>query len=230
MPRKIPATMSAEARRKQIVFTRAALRASPDARHLLSLTDAWLPENAKLQAAIEAAEDAEANAAAERAIANAHLDGAVRLFARALEADIAAQLPPSQKATETARFRAFFPVAPGAFIKLAQAEEARRVAAWLTEADPVVEVHRAPLTEWSTALTTALTNTDAVAMLRGRAQVARERNAAELTRSRDALHLALADVALAKRYDRDWAESFFTFERPERESRDETAPAADSQG
>lgn len=224
MPHAIAPDATFDTIEAEILFTRAALRADPDASDLLPHTDAWLslvePARAKERAAREAVE----NANAERAVANARLDATCIAFGDDLHTAV-------QKDHRAARWLQFFSVAVSSFVKQALARQIATVKGWLTSSkDPVLEKHRANLETWSARADGALVKTRGTALVRGEAHQAREELAAELTRERDGLHEALSARARERQLPRSFADVFFRTESRPRGARVEAAMEPPAQG
>lgn len=224
MPHAIAADATFDTIESEILFTRAALRADPDATDLLSHTDTWLslvePARAKERAAREAVE----NANAERAVANARLDATCVAFGDDLHMAV-------QKDHRAARWLQFFPIAVSSFVKQALARQVVTVKGWITSSkDPVLEKHRANLETWAARADDALVKTRGTALVRGEAHQAREDLAAELTRERDGLHEALSARARDRELPRDWADVFFRTESRPRSASERASDDSAAQG
>lgn len=200
MPRKIDVDWTLDTIEDEILFTRSALEADPDARDLAALTDDWLGLVDEVRVRDRAARMAEASASAHRAVANGRLDDACRQFAKrlGLETD-----------TGSARWKRFFGKPVGAWLKQRLAGQVTAVRGWLTiTGDAVLDASREPLTQWSDASHAALERTAASAQVRGAARVAREELAIDLTRERDGLHAVLVARANERGLGRDWPARF----------------------
>ncbi len=218
MPRKLTARMTLETFEDEVLFTRAAIAADPDAAPLVSHTDGWLD---MIQAARDAdmkARSAVANADAARTVANGRLDAACVAFADDLYMAVG-------KDTSSPRWRRFFAVAVSRFVRQALSKQVRQVNAWLAQADePVLKKHRATLHAWADKADAALTQTAALALARGEAWSAFEQLAEDLTRDRDGLRDALAAIARHKGLPRTWPDLFFRVEHRGRAVDEEPDP------
>lgn len=206
MAAKIDHEMTFDDMEDEVVYTRAALRADPDARDLLPLTDGWMPAVESGRASAREARIAVATAAAERRIANVRLDTACTTFGNELKLEV-------NNNFDSARWKRFFSGIGGMvsrFIRIPFAEQVSRVQGWLTHTgDALLERHREPLTTWSTAAAASIAATKATAQVRGDAAVEREELADLLTRGRDGLEAALVERANERGLPREWPKSFF---------------------
>ncbi|UJR79054.1 hypothetical protein [Sandaracinus amylolyticus] len=222
MPRKLRAQETLDTIEDEILFTRAAVEADPDAADLLPMTDSWLALVDATRAADRAARIAGTSASALRIVANGRLDDACTRFGRTLAIDTPTTSP---------RWRRFFSTAISSWIDQRLVAQVATVRGWLTITDePVLEAHRAPLAQWSESAQVALDRTAASAQTRGAAQIARESLAEDLTRERDGLYAALLQRAGERSLARDWAARFFRVERrrgdPDAEPEGPQGPAA----
>lgn len=215
MAAKITERMTFDDMETEVIYTRAALNADPDARDLLPLTDDWMPRIEAGRASDREARIAVATASAQRRVANFRLDAACTAFGGELRLDV-------NKDTSSARWKRFFSGAASMvsrFIRLPFAEQASRVRGWLTHTgDPVLERHRGPLDTWSAAAQESIEATKATAQVRGDAAVAREELAELLTRGRDGLEAALVERANERGLPRSWPKSFFRVRSTSRRS------------
>jgi len=206
MAARIDAATTFDDMESEILYTRAAVEADPDARDLLPSTDGWMALVDEARARGRDAREAVARADAQRRVANGRLDAACTSFGDALILAVG-------KDRASARWRRFLTggiSTMSAFIRQPLAQQVTSVKLWLGITDePSLEPHRAALTEWSTATDGALTSTGATATLRGTAAVVRERVAEDLTRARDGLDAALTQRATERRLPRGWASLFF---------------------
>lgn len=201
MPRKIDADWTFDAIEDEILFTRAALEADPDAADLAPQTDDWLGLVDDTRDRDRAARMAEANANALRIIANGRLDDACTHFGKRLAVE-----------TErtSARWKRFFTRPVSIWVSQRLASQISAVRAWLTITDDtVLEASREPLTRWSDAAHASLERTASSAQVRGAARVAREQLATDLTRERDGLEAALSARAAERGLSREWPSRFF---------------------
>ena len=208
MPRKLPTQTTLNNHLRQLIYTRAALAADPQARDLLPMTDGW---EARVDAVLRIhrlALNAQVGADALRRVSNTGLDTSCMAFG----AELGLKEKPG-----TEGFRYFFRnLTPSRFIKQALATQVGAVEAWLGATDNAVfERHRAMITTWVVAAREALTATDASANPIGTWQVARARLAEDMTRERDGLWAALDERRRAENLPRDWPDLFFRVESSE---------------
>jgi hypothetical protein len=200
----------------EIAFTRATVKADPNAVDLLPMTDDWfsLADNARAKDRLARMADADATAA--RTIANFHLDNACTHFGDDLYLAVG-------KDRNAARWTQFFPVAVSRFVKMRFDKQIQKVTGWLgpNVQDPVVDKHRANLTTWSTAAADSLEKTTSSVMTRAQARIAREQLAEDLTRERDGLFDALSARARDKGLPRDWPKQFFRVTARKSDNNDE---------
>jgi hypothetical protein len=201
-PRKITPKMTLDEIETEIFFTRAALKADPDAQDLLPMTDDWISLVDTARAKDRAAREAGADADATRVVANSRLDRACERFGDDLFLAV-------KKDRTAARWTQFFSVAVSKFVRQALSKQVARVKAWLLSTDPALEPHRGDLDTWSKASAAALAQTAGVATVRGEARIAREQTADDLTRERDGLYEGLSARARERGLPRDWASQFF---------------------
>lgn len=220
MAAKIDEDMSLDDMEDEIIYTRSALEADPDARDLLPTTDAWMQWVETARARDRDARIAVARASARRQVSNVRLDAACDAFGDELKLAVKGDV-------KSARWQRFFSGAGASvsrFIRLGLGEQASRVVGWLTgTADEVLERHRAPLAEWSKSASDALDATRATAQVRGDAGIAREETAEALTRGRDGLEATLVARANERGLPRPWPSTFFKSRR-RRETREEPLP------
>jgi hypothetical protein len=206
MPRKLTAKMSFETYEDEVLFTRAAVAADPDAAPLASHTDGWLALIKSARDTDIKARTAVANADAARIVANGRLDAACVAFGDDLYTAVG-------KDTSSPRWRKFFAIAVSRFVRQALSRQVRQVAGWLAQTDDAaLTQHRSALTTWSGKADAALTQTAALAVVRGEAWTVFEQLAEDLTRERDGLRDALASVARDKGLPRTWPDLFFRVE------------------
>jgi hypothetical protein len=217
MAAKISADMSFDDQEDEIIFTRAALSADPDARDLLPLTDAWMAWVETSRARDREARIAVATAYAQRRVSNLRLDDACQGFAGELELAV----KEDRKSPRWLRFFSGIASSASDFIRLPFAEQTNRVVGWLTGTDEVLERHRAPLTDWSKAAGHAITATNATAQVRGEAAIAREETAEALTRGRDGLEARLVERANERGLPRQWPKTMF---KPRKQSDQDDGP------
>ena len=200
--RKLTSETTLDDHEREIIYTRAAVAADPNAADLLSLTDGWdaLVDAARLKR--RASWVAQVGADAQRRVSNEGLDNACTSFGGELSLH-------DKPGTEG--FRLFFRNATvSRFIKQPFAAQVGAVEAWLTtSAQPVLERHRALITPWVRAARAALTATDASAVPMGQWQITRATLAEDMTRERDALWSALDERRRERNLPRDWPGLFF---------------------
>ena len=219
-PRKLLPTMSLEVFEDEILFTRAAVKADPDAADLLSLTDAWMGMVESARAAAFRAREGVADADGARSVANHRLDAACEKFGDGLLLAVG-------KDRASARWTRFFDRAVSRFIRMPLAAQVNRVKGWLTgAADAELDKNRTDLGMWTEKAAGALVATAGTATARGDAWIARDSLAEGLTAARDGLAEALASRARERNMGRDWPSVFFrTTPRRETVEELETAPA-----
>lgn len=217
--REIPPDLPLDDTEDEIHFTRAGLKADPNAVQFLPLTDDWLALVDAARAKDRQARIANADATAARVVSNFHLDHACTQFGDDLFLAVA-------KDRESTRWTRFFPIAVSRFIKMRFDKQIQKVQAWLAPnvTEPVLDKHRPALTTWSNASTAALGQTNEVSLVRAAAQMAREQLAEDLTRERDGLYEALAAHARAKGLPRDWPKQFFRVTKRNPSDSEESTP------
>lgn len=214
MPRKLTAKMTFDTLEDETLFTRATIKADPDACDLLAMTDGWLGLIDAARVPDRAAREAVAETDALRAVANHRLDGACVEFGDEL-------LLAVKKERTAPRWLSFFGGPVGKFVRQRLSTQAQKVRAWLEVSDDVLDKHKGPLGTWAKAADTAIVKTNGVALARGTAWTAREQLAEDLTRERDGLAEALAARAREKNLGREWPALFFrTVSRSERDEHD----------
>mgnify|MGYP000523306590 CR=1 FL=1 len=222
MPRKLTGTMALEALRQEVRFTRAALKADPDACDLLSETDAWSGQVTAMRDLEDGVQDAEADADACFAVANQRLDRSCIRFANAKLVSLGMDRSSSQ-------FTRYFKVPPSDFVRQPLADQRSAVEGWLTVTeDSVLEAHRPELSTWSGKGLEALSMMSAQSQCVATHRTKRETLAAVLTSARDALHRSLAGRADALSLGREWPDTFFKKEgaRPAKATPSSTAEPA----
>jgi hypothetical protein len=188
----------------EVFFTRAALKADPDAVDFLSMTEDWIPMVDAARAKYREARVAAIDATALRVVANHRLDRACTTFGDDLFLAV-------DKNRDSSRWRQFFSMAVSRFIKIRFDKQVATVKAWLAPSvqDPILDRHRKELTTWTETGARALTQTTGAAMVRGSARIAREQLAEDLTRERDGLFEVLAARGRDRALSRDWPKQFF---------------------
>jgi hypothetical protein len=202
MPKKLTSTMTLDAIEDEILFTRATLRADPDAPDLVVTTDGWLGRVGAVRERERIVREEVASVDAERMVANARLDAVCERFGDALFLAV-------DKDRQSTRWRTFFHLPVSRFVRLALSAQLERVKAWLGSSDAALTPFRADLETWSTRASDALAKTRALSLARGELTAAREELAEDLTRERDGLHAALVLRATERSLGRDWPEAFF---------------------
>lgn len=206
MPAKVTPIMPLDDVEAAILFIRAALRADPDARDLVSLTEPWLPMLDGVRKKEREAREKVADVDAARIVANRRLDH----YCIGFGDDLFIAVGKDRNSTE---WRQFYSVSVSKFVRQALNTQVKAVFGWLSNSKhEVLEKHRANLNTWATAADQALVATNGSALVRGEAKLARERMAEDLTRERDGLHDALSARAREKRLPRDWPDIFFPVE------------------
>ncbi|MBK9266377.1 MAG: hypothetical protein IPM54_42150 [Polyangiaceae bacterium] len=202
--RKITADMPLDDDEDEVFFTRATIKADPNAADLLPMTDDWLGLIDAARAKDRQARIAETDATAARVVSNFHFDRACTAFGDDLYLAVG-------KNRESPRWTQFFSVAVSRFIKIRFDKQVQKVKSWLGPDvnDATLDKHRTPLTTWSNAAAASIDQTTSAAMVRGAARIAREQLAEDLTRERDGLYDALSARAREKGLPRDWPKQFF---------------------
>lgn len=217
--REITAEFTLDDTEDEVLFTRAALKADPNANHLLPMTDDWLSLVDAARAKDRDARVANADATAARAVTNFHFDHACTQFGDDLFLAVG-------KDRESARWTQFFPIAVSRFVKMRFDKQIQKVQGWLAPnvTEPALDKHRPALTTWANAAAAALGQTSAVSLVRGAAQMAREQLAEDITRERDALYDALSVHGRTKSLPRDWPKQFFRVSTRKSADADDTTP------
>jgi hypothetical protein len=204
MPRQFDVETTNEELVDEVLFTRAALRADPDAASLLPRTDAWLGWIDELRIKQRNTAEAVANTDAARAVANSRLDYVTSRFGDSLNLAV-------KKDRASARWKQFFGGYASfvEFCKQALGSQVLAVLAWEPIQDATFEPFRADAIKWARAAETALSHTAATATVRGEAALLEEKVVGDLTRERDGLHAALVNIANEKELPRGWPDTFF---------------------
>lgn len=202
-PRKMTRETTLDDYEREIIYTRAALAADPNASDLLHHTEVWDLRIELARNRRRASWVAEVGADAQRRVSNDGLDSSASSFGAELGLE-------SKPGTEG--YRLFFRnMTASRFVKQALATQVGAMEAWLPITEhPVLERHRARLTTWIRAARAALTATDAAAVPMGQWQIERATLADDMTRERDALWSALDERRRERRLPRDWPSLFFT--------------------
>lgn len=202
MPRALRASDTLDLLEDEVVYTISALQSDPYAVALVHHTDGWMEMVAEARLLDRKTRQRTVNAEARRVVSNENLDDTCEAFGRDLLKDVEGD-------TRHTRWRMFFDVSVGRFVRQALRRQVQAVASWLEHQDPALEPHREALTQWTAAATAAVEDTQALAVERARNQISREQLAEDLSRERDALHQALLDVAQAHKLPGTWPEVFF---------------------
>jgi hypothetical protein len=218
MPREIRPETTLDAVEDEILYTRAALTADPDASDLLPLTDDWLPRLDETRALDRAVRIQAAEVDALRGVANGRLDAACTRFGDQLYLAVG-------KDRTSPRWTMFFKVAVSKFVRLALPQQVLTVQGWFAAADPVLADHRAELERWVTAADGALVRERGLAVARGENWQRRAELCEGLTRGRDGLHAALVERSQERGLDRGWPGVFFRVERSPEPSAPTPPPA-----
>jgi len=207
MARTLDADTTFDDHEDEVIFTRSALKADPDAADLLARTDAWMSRVDEARATGRTARVAEGEASALRTVANGRLDDTGRGLGRELGVAVGGD-------KQSSRWKRVFGGPVADFVAQALGAQIRAMQAWLTiSGDAVIEKYRAELERWTAAGDAALTATANGAQVRGNAMVAREQLAEDLTRERDGLQAALTERAGERGLGRDWPSRFFRVTR-----------------
>lgn len=203
MPKKFTVDTSLNEMERQSLFTRAALKADPDAEEFVPETDNWLPAIDEVRRTERERREVVADTDARRTVANARLDIATTAFGRDLLHDL-------RHDRQSPRWKQYFSQKPSKVVRQPLRNQVTMVRAWLSSGmDPTLDMHRGDLARWADQADQALVATDGTALVRGQAQIARTELAEYLTAERDRLHRRLGELAAARGLPRDWPESFF---------------------
>jgi hypothetical protein len=187
----------------EVLFTRSALKADPDAEDLLPMTDGWMAMLDEPKRLSLAAREAKADADGSRIVSNHRLDEICTRFGDELFLDVG-------KDRTSRRWTQHFSVVVSKFVRQALGKQVTSVRAWLdSSTDAILERHRETLTLWGNRADAALVATKATAIPRGNAWVAREDLAEGFTAARDGLYETLAARAREHSLDRSWPDIFF---------------------
>jgi hypothetical protein len=202
MVKKIDDAYSLEEMRSEVLFSRAALKADPNAADFLPSTGSWLGIVATASDQELAARTASVEATASRTIANQRLDETCRDVGRALATEL-------KNDRSGARWGRLFRGTVDDFVHQPLADQAAACKGWLELDEPILAAFREPLAFWANAAEAALRDTTAAGQARGTAMVGRELAAESLTRARDGLHAQLVARANERNLPRDFADGFF---------------------
>lgn len=202
-PRKLPSDISFEDAEDEVLYTRAALAADPNAQDLLAETDDWLPLIDGTRAADRDARAASMNAQAKRAVAGGYLDFFSERFADELFLAVS-------KDRESFRWLTFFTKPVSVFLRQRLDKQVKATQGWLSiTTDDVLEKHRPNLTQWSTEVDSSMIAQKEAAVKRGVAAQLRADMAEGLTKERDGLFELLSARARAKGLAREWPQAFY---------------------
>lgn len=184
-------------------YTISALQADPRTADLLGLTKGWIPALKETHALDRKARTRTVNAEARRVVSNENLDAACEAFG----ADLFEAVDGDRKSP---RWTTFFEIPVASFVRQALDRQVAAVARWLERDDDVLEDHREALEQWSAAAGAAVEDTRKLALVRARAQIAREELALGINREREALLAALVEIAEDQGLPATWPDVFFT--------------------
>ena len=219
MPSKLGPDTSFDQYEDQVIYTRSALRADPDAADLLSGTDGWFARIDAGRAADREARVAEGEASAARSVTNGRLDDLGRALGRELGAALSGD-------RQSARWRRLFGGPVDGFVSQPFAAQLSAMKGWLAIAgDAVLDGFRGELERWTTAADAAVSATANSAQVRGAGLVAREQLAEDMTRERDGLHARLVARANERGLARDWPARFFRVAHRRQGPREPAEPA-----
>ena len=206
MARMITKEFTFDDMENEVRFSRASLKADPDAAMLHPRADSLLGWISAARDKDALARTAVQEASAFRFVANTRLDAACRSFGR----DLAHSLSNDRSG---ARWHRFFRGTVDDFVSQPLADQAAACLAWLTIDEPVLAPHRETIERWAEAAKSALEQTEASGQVRGTAMVAKEQLAEDLTRARDGLAVALATLADEHGFGRNYPDGFFIREK-----------------
>lgn len=219
MARKLTAAMTFDTFEDEVLHTRTALAADPDAQDLVAMTEGWLGKVDAARALDRTARVATAEATALRQVSNGRLDPLCAAFGDALYLAVG-------KDRGAARWTQFFKLPVNRFVRQAFPTQVTLVRGWLAIDDSLLATHRTGLDTWSAKGQEALARTAATVAPVGAARLAREQLAEDLTRERDGLEDALSSRARERKLPRDWPSLFFRT-TPSRQRTDEAADTLD---
>lgn len=220
MAKKLDPEMPLDEMEEEILFTRCAMRADPDAEDLAPRTDGWMGKIDVVRMLERKCRESSMFADASRSVANVRLDGACTGFADEL-------LLAVRKDRSSTRWLQFFRIPSSVFTRQGLGKQVDVVKGWLSGSqDEVLEKHRPNLARWSQSAGDALVNTQGVALVRGELAQAREKLAEELTRERDAVRETLAARARERGLPREWPDAFFRTTRRHKAKPGKTDTAA----
>lgn len=206
MPRQLTTRTTLAEHESEIFFTRAGLGADPDAVDFLPRTDHWMDAVDTVAKAQRKAREFVAITDAQRAVANARLDGHTAKFGNELDLAV-------DRDRAGGRFKRFFGTQTiKGFCRQAFPRQVALVLAWAEIVDDVFDRHKEQILRWARAGRAALDETAKTATVRGEAAIAEERLAEDMTRERDALHAELVTRAKERHLPREWPDTFFRVE------------------
>ena len=205
MPRKLTVEMTLEELLKEILYSRAATLADPDAVDLAVMTEHWEALLDALAQKQRLSLRAQIGADALRRVSNGRLDEGCTAFGNELAL---------RHKTGSEQWRLYFRNSTlSRFVRQAFAAQVGAVEGWLgTSGHAVFETHRPAITRLVQAARAALTATDAAAIPLGEWQIARAVFVEDMTRERDGLWAALDERRRERGLSRDWPDLFFRVE------------------
>lgn len=202
MPRELRPATTFDTLEDEVIFTRAALKADPDASDLLPMTEGWLERIDEARTGDRSVRQSAVEADASRGIANGRLDAACMRFGDELFLAVG-------KDRAHPRWLQFFKLAVSRFVRTALPSQVLTVRGWFASTDPVLASHRPDLERWATAADAALIADRSLAVARGENWQQRIELCDGLTRDRDGLFAALVERAGERGLDRAWPGLFF---------------------
>lgn len=202
MPKLIDPDAALTETRREITFTRAALRAHPDAADLVDQTADWHEPIADLRDEQEANEDERTELDAQFKVLNAGFDaGCIAFSDDALKA--------AGKDRTDPRYTRYFKVAPNEFVRQDIDDQIEAVEGWLSVDDPTLAPWRPRFEAWLTQLKAHRAARRASAQKTATLRIKREAFATDLTAKRDDLHRRLGDRAKERGLPRGFPDLFF---------------------
>jgi|JI10StandDraft_1071094.scaffolds.fasta_scaffold35339_3 hypothetical protein len=202
MPKQIDPDAALSETRRETTFTRAALRAHPDAADLVDQTADWNEPISDLRSELEANEDERTELDAQFKVLNAGFDADCIAFGEdALKA--------AGKDRSNPRFTRYFKVAPNEFVRQDIDDQVAAVEGWLSVDDPTLAPWRARFEAWLLKLKAHRTARVASTQKTQTLRIKRQAFATDLTAKRDALHRRLGDRAQERGLPRGFADLFF---------------------
>ena len=203
MARKIRSKTTLDAVEHEILFTRSAIKADPNAEYLLEKTDAWEGQLEPVRALDKTVSTLDAEVRSSRGIINRYLDKLCRRFGDELFVAV-------ERNTQSTRWTTFFKTSVSTFLEQPFADQVSAVRTWLgAEGDDVLEKYRKELESWVTRAEKLFDEEETLTTYRNRLWQAREELTSGLTKARDALDRDLADRAVELGFERSWHKLFF---------------------